>query len=191
MIETACREPFDKAQDRTAIQREGLLEQAINKDWYAVYTVVRHEKRVNNALAQKDIETFLPLREEVSQWKDRRKRIQFPLFPGYLFVNSLLLDRWKILNTRGVVRILGINGAPIPVPVEQIEAIKRLLESKLKFDPYTYFTQEREVVVVHGPLQGIKGRILERRGDYRLILSVDMIKRSVSVQVDIKDVELA
>lgn len=186
MIETACRE-----QSRTAIQVEALLEQAINKDWYAVYTVVRHEKRVNNALAQKDIETFLPLREEVSQWKDRRKRIQFPLFPGYLFVNLLLLDRWKILNTRGVVRILGINGAPIPVPVEQIEAIKRLLESKLKFDPYTYFTQGREVVVVNGPLQGIKGRILERRGDYRLILSVDMIKRSVSVQVDVKDVELA
>jgi transcription antitermination factor NusG len=186
MSETACHE-----ESQTAIQRETLVEQVIEKEWYAVYTVVRHEKRVNYALQEKDIETFLPLREQVSQWKDRKKIVHFPLFPGYLFVNSRLVDRWKLLNTRGVVRILGINGAPIPVPVEQIEAIKRLLESKLKFDPYAYLAQGKEVVVAKGPLQGITGRILERRGDYRLILSVDMIRRSVSAQVDIRDVESA
>lgn len=167
------------------------LASCMNKEWYAVYTVVRHEKTVNSSLAEKDIETFLPLREEVSRWKDRRKRVHLPLFPGYLFVNMLLLDRWSVLNTRGVVRILGINGNPVPVSVEQIDAIKRVLESKLKYDPYPYFTQGREVVITNGPLQGIKGRILERRGNYRLILSIDIILRSVVVEVDIKVVGLA
>lgn len=175
----------------TAIQKEMLVEQVINKEWYALYTVVRHEKTVNSALAQKDIETFLPFREITSQWKDRRKRIQLPLFPGYLFVNMLLQEMWTVLNTRGVVKILGVNGSPIPVPVEQICTIKRLLESNLKYDHYPYFSQGKEVVVVNGPLQGIRGRILERRGNYRLILSVDIIQRSVSVEVDIRDVEVA
>ena len=77
------------------------------------------------------------------------------------------------------------------MPVEQIDAIKRVLESKLKYDPYRYFTQGREVVITNGPLQGIEGRILERRGSYRLILSIDIIQRSVVVEVDIKLVGLA
>ena len=167
------------------------LASCMNKEWYAVYTVVRHEKTVNSSLAEKYIETFLPLREEVNSWKDRRKRVQLPLFPGYLFVNLLLKDRLSVLNTRGVVRILGINGNPVPVPVEQIDAIKRVLESKLKYDPYPYFIQGREVVITNGPLQGMRGRILERRGSYRLILSIDIIQRSVVVEVDIKLVGLA
>ncbi len=162
----------------------------IDKEWYAVYTVVRHEKSVNSALCEKNIETFLPVREVVSQWKDRRKRVQLPLFPGYLFVNTSLQDRhWDILNTRGVVRVLGTNGAP--VPVEQIYSIKELLDRNLKYDPYPYFTQGKEVVVINGPLQGIKGKIVDKRGSYRLILSVDIIQRSVGVEVNIRDVEMA
>jgi transcription antitermination factor NusG len=160
------------------------------KEWYAVYTVVRHEKAVNAALTEKDIETFLPLREVLSRWKDRKKRIQIPLFPGYLFVNIRLKEMWDVLNRRSVVRILGVKGVPIPVPADQISAIRSLLESNLRYDPYPYFSEGREVIVINGPLQGIRGKILEVRGNYRLILSVDLIQRSVSVEIDIKDVEL-
>ncbi|MBI2485757.1 MAG: UpxY family transcription antiterminator [Deltaproteobacteria bacterium] len=160
------------------------------KEWYSVYTMVRHEKAANLALAEKDIETFLPLREVLSRWKDRKKRIQIPLFPGYLFVNIHLKDMWDVLNRRNVVRILGVQGIPIPVPVEQINAIKRLLESDLRYDPYPYFAEGKEVIVVNGPLQGVRGKILEVRGNYRLILSVDFIQRSVSLEIDIKDIEL-
>jgi transcription antitermination factor NusG len=155
-----------------------------------VYTVVRHEKAVNSALAEKDIETFLPIREVLSRWKDRKKRIQIPLFPGYLFVNIDLKEMWDVLNRRSVVRILGVKGIPIPVPVEQINAIRRLLESNLRYDPYPYFAEGKEVIVVNGPLQGVKGKILEVRGNYRLVLSVDLIQRSVSLEIDIKEVEL-
>ena len=161
-----------------------------SKEWYAVYTVVRHEKAVNSALSKKDIETFLPLREVLSRWKDRKKRIEIPLFPGYLFVNIYLKDMLNVLNRRSVVRILGVKGIPIRVPVEQINAIKSLLKSNLRYDPYPYFVEGKEVIVVNGPLQGVRGKILEIRGNYRLILSVDLIQRSVSLEIDIKDVEL-
>ncbi|MCH8028481.1 MAG: UpxY family transcription antiterminator [Candidatus Dadabacteria bacterium] len=166
------------------------LSNSIDKEWYAVYTASRHEKAANAALCEKGKETFLPLREVISQWKDRKKEIQVPLFPGYLFTNIHLQDRWSVLNTPGIVRILGINGTPVPVPAQQIEAIRELLSSKLKYDPYPYFCEGKEVMVVNGPLQGTRGRILEKRGACRLILSIDFIQRAVSVEVDIRVVEL-
>jgi transcriptional antiterminator NusG len=161
-----------------------------DRRWYAVYTVVRHEKAADSALKKKQIETYLPLREVTSQWKDRKKRVLLPLFPGYLFVNTTLDYKLHILNTRGIVRILGVSGTPAPVPEDQIESIRRLLESKVPFDPHPYLREGKMVIVTHGPLQGITGRIVKRRGLNKLILSVDLIKRAISVEVDIEIVEL-
>jgi transcription antitermination factor NusG len=158
--------------------------------WYAVYTVVRHEKAADRALKQKQIETFLPLREITSQWKDRKKRVLLPLFPGYLFVSTTLEYKLIILDTPGIVRMLGVSGTPAPIPDDQIESIRKLLDSKVPFDPHPYMTEGEMVIVTHGPLQGIIGRILKRRGLNKLILSVDLIKRAVSVEVDIGIVEL-
>lgn len=160
------------------------------KNWYAVYTIVRHEKSVCSSLLNKEIDTYLPIREVVNRWKDRNKKVSLPLFPGYLFVNLDVRDKMNVLTTKGVVRMLGINGDPTPIPDEQVNSIKNLLESNLRYDPYQYIAEGREVEVVNGPLAGTKGRILQRRGQYRLILSVDLIQRAVSVEVDIDDVEL-
>jgi len=171
----------------------GRSEPCLIKHWYAVYTIVRHEKTVNSSLSGKNIETFLPLREVVSQWKDRKKRVQLPLFPGYMFVRLSTKDSPDILNvfnTKGVVRILSANGSLQPVPVEQINSIKSLLESKIEFDPYPYFVSGNEVVVINGPLRGIEGKILRRKGQNRLIISIGIIKRSASVEIDPADVEL-
>ena len=120
---------------------------------------MRHEKALNAALADKEID--------------------MPLFLGYLFINSSPENRLKVLNTRGVIRILCVNGSPTPVPNEQIESIKRLFETNLYFDPFPYFTEGKEVVVVNGPLERMRGKIIESRGECRLI------KRSISVEVDI------
>ena len=158
--------------------------------WYAVYTVVRHEKTAASALKKKQIETFLPLREVISQWKDRKKRVSLPLFPGYLFVNTTLDYRLNILTTPGIVRILGTSGTPAPIPDDQIESIRKLLDSKVPFDPHPYLREGKMVIVTHGPLQGIIGRIVERRGSNKLILSVDLIKRAISVEVDVEIVEI-
>lgn len=172
----------------SAVDQQDLYTEEVN--WYAVYTIVRHEKSVSAALVQKDIDTFLPIKEVVNRWKDRNKKVHIPLFPGYLFVNTTLENRIRILNTRGVIKILGVNGIPSPIPSEQIKSIKYILESNLICDPWPYLTEGKDVVVIRGPLEGTSGKIIERRGECRLILSVDLIKRSVSVEVDIEDVEL-
>lgn len=164
-----------------------------SKLWYAVYTIVRHEKAVYSSLINNNIETFLPLREVVSQWKDRRKVVCIPLFPGYVFVRIFDKDSRSIfcvLNTKGVVRILGSNGSFQPVPAQQIDSVKRLLETNVEYDPYRYFVKGKEVTLVNGPLHGVTGKILERKGRNRLIISIDIIKRSVLVKVDPADVEL-
>lgn len=162
----------------------------MEKHWYAVYTIVRHEKKIASLFSLKELDNYCPIVEVASQWKDRKKIVHSPLFPGYLFVNINHENRWDVLNTPGVVRILGQGKELVTVPYEQIETIRRLVESRIRFDPYTYFEGGREVEVVRGPLTGARGRIVERRGNYRLILSVDLIQRSVSTEVDIDDVEL-
>ena len=159
------------------------------ESWFAVYTKARHEKKASRALAEKNVETFLPAREIVSRWKDRKKKVLMPLFPGYLFVNIDPSDRYTVLNTNGVVRILGNNGVPVPVPLEEIEATKRLIETGLKYEPLPYSIVGKEVEVVRGPLEGTKGGILRTKGAYSLILSVHLIRRSVSVEVDLNDVD--
>lgn len=167
--------------------------QSTAKSWYAVYTIVRHEKSVNARLADNDIETFLPLRGVQSQWKDRKKKIFHPLFPGYLFVRIFSDDASSvinILNTRGVVRILSSNGNYESVPAKQIESVKRLLDAKVEYDPYKHLVKGTEVLVVNGPLRGVRGRILKRKSGHRLIISIDIIKRSVSVVVDPADLEV-
>ncbi|NIU87849.1 MAG: UpxY family transcription antiterminator [Nitrosopumilaceae archaeon] len=160
------------------------------KNWYAVYTIVRHEKAVYSSLLDKEIDSYLPIREVINRWKDRNKKVLLPLFPGYVFVNIDLRDKLAVLNTKGVVRILGVNGNPTPVPEQQVNSIKSLLESGLHYNPYNYLVEGKEVEVINGPLCGSRGRILQRRGHYRLILSVDLIQSAVSVEVDIEDVEL-
>lgn len=167
-----------------------LSQHSDNMDWYAVYTVVRHEKTVHQQLIDQGVTSFLPLLEVINRWKDRKKKVSLPLFPGYLFVHTDLEDKLSILKTRGVVRILGFNGDPYPIPCSQIENIEKLVSSNLSYDPYKYFISGKEVIVVKGPLEGAKGKIIERRGNYRLILAVDLIQSAVSVEVDIDHVEL-
>lgn len=171
-----------------SVTESNILRQGA-QSWFAVHTRARHEKKANLALAEKNVETFLPLREVVSHWKDRKKKVRMPLFPGYLFVNIDPSNSYTVLNTKGVVRILGNNGLPVPVLTEEIEAMKRLIETGLKYDPFPYSIIGREVEVIRGPLEGTMGRILRTKGAYSLVLSVHLIMRSVSVEVDLSDVD--
>lgn len=161
-----------------------------NHSWYALYTMVRHEKVVENALKKKDIKTFLPLRTTINRWSDRKKEVSTPLFPGYIFIHAGWEDISKSLNTRSVVRVLGNSDGPVPIPDMQIEGIRVLIENKINFDAHPLINVGREVVVSNGPLEGFTGKVIEKRGNYKLILSLDLIKRSVSAEVDINDVEL-
>jgi transcription antitermination factor NusG len=160
------------------------------KKWYAIYTRSRHEKVAHEILNDKCVETFLPLREFVSHWKDRKKKVESPLFPGYLFTRiNLSEDFTKVISSKGVVKVLGTNGTPVPVSDEEVDSVKTLLKSGLKYDPYPYLNSQTKVIVVNGPLQGITGKIMARLGKYKLLISVELIKRSISVEIDVKDVE--
>ena len=152
--------------------------------WYAIRTRSRHEKRVRDQLAARDIEPFLPLVDRRSRWKDRRKLVSFPVFPGYCFARFPLHKRLAVLTAHGVVQILGNNVGPIPVPEAEIEGIRRLVTSMLQYDPHPYLQEGDRVEVIHGPLTGLQGVLLRKGSRARLVLSVQLIRQAVSVELD-------
>lgn len=157
--------------------------------WYAVATRSRHEKVVAEQLWQKQIECFLPLREVLSKWKDRRKRVQFPLFPGYLFTRVPMRERrLDILKVPSVVRVVGFQGQAEPIPDEQIQAVKTLVFSQLPYDPYPYLHEGDLVEITRGPLRGLVGRLIEKKNKYKFVLAVDLIQQAVACEVDASDV---
>jgi transcription antitermination factor NusG len=162
-----------------------------NPNWYAVYTKSRHEKLTSKFLVSRGVVTFLPLRSVLSRWKDRKKLITVPLFPSYVFVNILQKDIHNVIYSKGVLRMVGINGVPYPIPNEQIESVEKLVKSDLKYDPYPYVNIGAEAEIKNGPLAGVVGKIIEKRpSKHIVVLSVDLIKRSVSVEVHVHDIEL-
>ena len=157
--------------------------------WFAVRTRSRYEKRVREQLEGRPrVEVFLPLWERWSRWKDRNKKVQFPLFPGYCFARFHYADRMLVLKTFGVVDLVGVNGKPEPVPDAEIEAVRAIVESKLRYDPHPYLTEGMEVEVVHGPLLGVRGRLLRKDRWTRLVLSVNLVRQSVAVEIDAADI---
>ena len=156
--------------------------------WYALRTRSRHEKQVREQLETRGIEPFLPLVERWRQWKDRRKRVAFPLFPGYCFARFPLSQRVAVLATQGVVQILGNREGPVPVPDAEIEAVRRLVESTLPYDPHPYLTQGMQVEVIRGPLAGLRGLLLRKGARARLVIGVSLIHQGASVELDALDV---
>jgi transcription antitermination factor NusG len=156
--------------------------------WYALRTRSRHEKRVGEQLAARGIEPFLPLVDRWRRWKDRRKRVAFPLFPGYCFARFPLSSRLTVLTTQGVVQILGNQGGAVPVPDSEIEAVRRLVESTLPCDPHPYLAEGMWVEVIRGPLTGLRGVLLRKGARARLVIGVSLIHRGASVEIDALDV---
>lgn len=156
--------------------------------WYALRTRSRHEKRVREQLEARGIEPFLPLAERLRQWKDRRKRVAFPLFPGYCFARFPLSSRVDVLKTQGVVQILGNQDGPVPVPDAEIDAVRRLVESTLPYDPHPYLREGMPVEVIRGPLAGLRGLLLRKGARARLVIGVTLIHQGASVELDAFDV---
>jgi transcription termination/antitermination protein NusG len=159
-------------------------------EWFAVYTRPRHEKKVAEQLTKKGILVFLPLRSVISHWKDRRKEVQFPLFTGYVFVNIVLEDRLSVLRIPGVVQFVASEGKPVAIPDYQIDAVRQLVSSGLKYDPYPYVKEGMRVTIRNGPLKGVEGLVLAKRKKHLLVLSVDLIQQSASLEIDINDTDV-
>jgi transcription antitermination factor NusG len=176
---------------RSADRPAGVIEPATDSEvcWFALWTRSRHEQVVREQLEQKQIEVFLPTVTKWSRWKDRKKKIDWPLFPGYCFARFNARERLPVLKCVGVVSIISFEGEPAPIPEPEIDGIRRLVESDLAFDPCPMIREGMMVEVIHGPLKGVVGRLVRKNDKARLVLSVNLIGQAVSVEVDAADVK--
>ena len=158
--------------------------------WFAIWTRSRHEQVVRDQLARKHIEAFLPTITRWSRWKDRKKKVDWPLFPGYCFARFDPADALPILKCTGVVNIVSFDGKPAPIPEVELDSIRLLVGSELQYDPCPMIHEGMMVSVVHGPRKGVVGRLVRKDAPKaRLVLSVDLIGQAVSVEVDAADVK--
>src|SRR6266567_4547778 len=174
------------APNRDAVLSEALLEER----WYAAYTCANHEKCVAAELRARNVEHFLPLYTSVRRWRDRRVQLELPLFPGYVFARLALRNRLRVLQIPSVVRLVGFKGLPTALPDEEMETLRSGLGCGLRAQPHPFLTGGRRVNITAGPFAGLQGILLRRKGRYRVVLSVEMIQRSIVVDVDTADLEL-
>ena len=156
--------------------------------WYALRTRSRHEKLVRDQLSNQGIEPLLPTVKRLSQWKDRKKEIEVPLFSGYCFVRFASEQKLPVLKTVGVVDIVGGGNRPEPIPDDEIAALQKLMMTVLPYDPHPYLHEGMSVEVVRGPLQGVRGILLRKEKRHRLILGVRLIQQAAAVEIDVNDI---
>ncbi len=166
-----------------------LPENYLEPHWYAVHTSSRHEKRVAEQLEGKRIDHFLPVYEAVHRWKDRRVTLHLPLFPGYVFVRIPLKNRLAVQEIPGVAQIVGFGGHPVALPDNEMEALRTGLAAQLRAEPHPYLVIGDRVRVVRGPLAGAEGILIRKKDKIRVVLSLELIMRSVAVEVDASDLE--
>jgi len=157
--------------------------------WYAAHTCANHEKCVAGQLSARSVEHFLPLYESVRRWKDRRVRLQLPLFPGYLFVRLALPDRLRVLQIPGVATLVSFNGTPAPLPEREIETLKAGLQRGVQALPHPYLTVGRHVRITDGPLEGLEGVLVRKKNALRFVVSLELIQRSIQLDIDATSVE--
>jgi transcription antitermination factor NusG len=157
--------------------------------WYVASTRANHEKRVALELEEREVEHFLPVYNSVRRWKDRRVCLQLPLFPGYVFARFALSDRLKVLKIPSVARLVGFNGSPTALPDEEMQALKSGLSGALHAEPYPYLRTGCRIRLKSGPFKGLEGILRKKKAGYRLVISMELIKRSVAVEVDAADID--
>jgi transcription antitermination factor NusG len=157
--------------------------------WYAAYTSANHEKRVAEQLGARQVEHFLPLYTSLRRWKDRRVTLELPLFPGYVFVRLALRDRMQVLQVPGVAKLVGFHGTPAALPQEEIEALRTSLRIGIYAEPHPYLKMGQRVRVKNGPLAGMTGILVKRKNGARFVISLDLILRSVAVDIEGSEVE--
>lgn len=158
-------------------------------NWYALWTRSRHERVVRDQLNKKGIEAFLPTIVRWSRWKDRRKQVEWPLFPGYCFARFNGNDVLPVLTCMGVVAIVSFNGKPAPVATDEVTSLRRMVETDLPYDPCPLTREGMMVEVIGGPLKGIVGRLVQKNANrITVMLAVELINQAVRVEVDAADV---
>jgi transcription antitermination factor NusG len=155
-----------------------------HEQWYALQLRPRFEKVVASHLRAKGYEEYLPLHRSRRRWSDRVKEIELPLFPGYIFCRFDIRSRLPILIVPGVMSVVSFGGISFAVPEDEINAVRNVVNSGLPYGPWPFMSAGHRVHVERGPLRGLDGVVVEARDDYRLVISVTMLQRSVSVSIE-------
>jgi len=181
---------------QTAVPTDGFVQECsptiVLLNWYAVYVKSRHEFVAFQELRKKQISAFLPSVHKISQWKDRRKLIEYPLFPGYLFVqvNPYPEEFLGVLKTRGIVTLISLEpGKPTPVAPEEIDSLRILIESGKKIDVYPHLMQGTQVRIKSGPLKNAEGIISKKENEYTFQVNVELLGRSVAIKMSAQELE--
>ena len=153
------------------------------QNWYALYCRYQHERAVAEMLSGKGFEAFLPLYSAIHRWKDRRKTVWLPLFPGYLFLRGGLTRQLQVVSTPGVVSVVGPHGHPEPIPQAEMDAVRRAVESRHAIQPYPFLKSGDWVRVTDGPLVGIEAVLVREKSLHCLVLSVELLQKSVAVEI--------
>lgn len=157
--------------------------------WFALYVRHRHEKAVAQVVSGKGLEVFLPVYMTAHRWKDRMKNLVLPLFPNYVFILAAPDQRNFVLSTPGIYDFVRLSGVPAPIPAEEIEAVRQAVLHGLNAEPHPFLKSGDCVRVKSGPLGGLEGVLVRKKNFYRLVLSVELLAKSISVEVDVADVE--
>lgn len=154
-------------------------------NWYAIHTRPRHERRVHNELLAYEIESYLPMQKIRRRWSDRYKIVEAPLFNSYLFVHTDDERHRESLRPYGALSFVNVaEGKPAVIPDNEVEAVRIMATSQLPHNPYPYLSIGRKVRVTYGPLQGCEGILVRKRGLHRLVVTVNLLQRSIEAEVD-------
>jgi len=157
---------------------------SIQKNWFAIYTKPRNEKKAYDLLVEADIETYLPLVKTLKQWSDRRKWVEEPLFKSYLFVHISKKEYYKVLNVNGVVRFITFEGKAVPIPENQINAIKQFInEGEELLDNTEDFEVGDEVEVIRGAMNGLRGRLISVKKKQKVKIEIDAVAQSIYLSI--------
>ena len=159
---------------------------AHQKHWYALRTRSRHEKVVAQRLCEDGLETYLPIVHEVHRWSDRKKKVEVPLFSCYLFVRCAWSseDRTRVYRVESALGFVGVRGAGLPIPDEQIESVRTALAQPKPCRSLPFLKVGQRVRVCGGAMDGVEGVFLSENGDQSLVISIDAIQRSLAVRID-------
>ena len=194
----SCEQGGEAAAERKSMEVITALPEALDpaimpelgeQNWYAVYTWAHHERRVAEIMTQRQIRGFLPVYRSLRRWKDRRKEIEMALFPSYVFVHLALRDRVRVLDIPGVVDIVGARGRPTPLAMGEIECLQRGMEGSVRVHPHPFLQVGRRVRIRCGSMTGLEVILIRRKDGPRLVLSIEILRRAVSVEIDESDIE--
>jgi transcriptional antiterminator NusG len=176
LCETGCLIPVDATE---------------TEQWYALHTRPRHEKLVVQRLTERGVGTFLPIVSEVHRWSDRKKTVQLPLFSCYVFAKFLpnRAERLNVLRVSGVLGLVGSSGEGSPIPDQQIDAVRSLVDGSIPWSPFPFLKIGQRVRIRGGALEGLEGILVARNGNQTLVISIDAIQRSLAVRVEGYQVE--